>query len=40
VVLSPKGSVIWQVVKSKNRDDLWVERRELSDRILTMWKEV
>jgi hypothetical protein len=38
--LSPKGSVIWHVVDLKTENDRWVERRELSDRILTMWKEV
>jgi hypothetical protein len=37
---SPRGSVIWHVVDLKTENDRWVERRELSDRILTMWKEV
>jgi hypothetical protein len=38
--VSPKGSVMWHVVNLKTENDRWIERRELSDRILTIWKVV
>jgi len=34
------GSVMWHVIDLKTENDRWVERRDLSDRILTMWKDV
>jgi hypothetical protein len=36
--ITPNGSVIWHVIDLKTQSDRWVERRNLSDRILAMWK--
>jgi hypothetical protein len=40
VTIAPNGSVMWHVIDLKTENDRWVERRDLSDRILTMWKDV
>jgi len=35
--VSRRGSVMWQVIDLKKNQDRWIERRELSDRILQLW---
>ena len=35
--MSPRGSVMWQVMNPKESKDRWIERRTLSDRILKLW---
>lgn len=37
VAISPRGSVMWEVIDLKNNKDLWIERRALSDRIIGLW---
>lgn len=32
--MSPRGSIMWQVVDVKNGQEYWIERRELADRML------
>jgi hypothetical protein len=38
VGVSSKGSVMWHVIDLTKKSDRWVERQDLSDRILAMWK--
>jgi hypothetical protein len=38
--ITRNGSVIWHVIDLKTENDRWVERRDLSDRILALWKGV
>jgi hypothetical protein len=35
--VSPRGSVVWQVLDVKANEERWVERRALSDRFLSLW---
>lgn len=35
--VSPRGSMIWQAIDVKGAGQRWIERRELSDRILALW---
>ncbi len=35
--ISPRGSVVWQVVDLRANTARWIERRDLSDRILARW---
>ena len=37
---SPRGSLAWYVTDVKTGTDRWIERRDLSDRILVLWKNV
>jgi hypothetical protein len=34
---SPRGSVTWHVIDLKKRQERWIERRDLSDRIIARW---
>jgi len=35
--VSQRGSLMWQAVDLKNSENKWIERRQLSDRILAIW---
>ncbi|MPZ33533.1 MAG: type II toxin-antitoxin system prevent-host-death family antitoxin [Rhodospirillales bacterium] len=35
--VSSRGSVMWMVVDIGTGDDRWIERRQLSERLLTLW---
>jgi len=35
--VSPRGSVMWQLLDVKANQERWVERRGLSDRLLSLW---
>ena len=37
--ISDRGSVSWHVTDILKNDVRWIERRDLSDRILALWKE-
>jgi hypothetical protein len=37
---SPRGSLTWYVTDVRTGTDRWIERRDLSDRILALWKDV
>jgi hypothetical protein len=34
---SARGSVMWQVIDLRAKTERWIERRDLSDRILDRW---
>jgi hypothetical protein len=34
---SERGSITWQVIDIRNDESRWIERRELSDRIVRLW---
>jgi hypothetical protein len=36
--LSPRGSLRWHVLDIKTGEERWIERRELSDRLLSLWE--
>ena len=35
--LSEKGSMMWQTIDLRNMTNRWIDRRDLSDRVLNMW---
>ena len=35
--VSQRGSMMWRTVDLKTRQDRWIERRALSDRIIALW---
>ncbi len=35
--LSPRGSLMWQVIDVKANQEQWLERRDLADRLLSLW---
>ena len=35
--ISVRGSLVWQVLDVKANEERWVERRALSDRLLSLW---
>jgi len=35
--VSARGSVMWQVIDLRNRQNRWVELRDLSDRMIEVW---
>lgn len=35
--ISPRGSVVWHVIDLTDNDSRWIERRDLSDRIIALW---
>jgi hypothetical protein len=35
--VSDRGSVMWQVIDLKSNTSYWIERRQVSDRILNLW---
>jgi len=37
--VSQRGSLQWRVIDLRNKRELWIERRELSDSILELWKK-
>ena len=36
--ISARGSVMWQVIDVRNDTSFWLERRELADRLLSLWQ--
>ena len=36
---SPQGSLVWHVTDVRSGADRWIERRDLSDRIIALWKD-
>jgi hypothetical protein len=38
--LSNRGSAVWMAFDHKNSKSFWIERRDLSDRLLTLLKEI
>jgi hypothetical protein len=35
--ISARGSVMWQIIDLQSNQERWIERRELSDRIIEFW---
>lgn len=38
MVITAKGSVVWQAIDVRANTDRWIERRSLSDRMIALWE--
>lgn len=36
--VSSRGSIMWRVYDAKKEEERWIERREIADRILSLWQ--